>query len=215
MKITNKQIADYCESFTSEEPEIVRELIKASEEDLQFFDMLSGRQLATLLKMLVKISGAKRVLEVGTFTGYSALMMAYELPEDGELITLEINQRYHRISDSFFSKEPFNKKIRQITGNALETMPKLVAPFDLIFLDADKAHYPEYYKLAKQKSRSGGLIVLDNMLWDGEVINGADGKARAIHRTSEIIRDDKDVEQVMLPVKDGLTIVRIKEGYLI
>ncbi|TVR26041.1 MAG: O-methyltransferase [Balneolaceae bacterium] len=211
MEITNKQIADYCESFTSEEPEIVRELIKASEEDLQFVDMLSGRQVATLLKMLVKISGAKRVLEVGTFTGYSALMMAIELPEDGELITLEMNERYHRISDSFFSKAPFNKKIRQITGNALETMPKLAGSFDLIFLDADKAQYPEYYKLAKQKSRPGGLIVLDNMLWDGEVLNGTDGKARAIHRTSEIIRDDEDVEQVMLPVKDGLTIVRVKD----
>ncbi len=211
MEITNKLIADYCESFTSEEPEIVRELIKASEEDLQFVDMHSGRQVGTLLKMLVKISGARRVLEVGTFTGYSALMMAIELPEDGELITLEMNERYHRISDSFFSREPFKKKVRQITGNALETMPELAVPFDLIFLDADKAQYPEYYKLAKQKSRPGGLIVLDNMLWDGEVLNGTDEKARAIHRTSEIIRDDEDVEQVMLAVKDGLTIVRVKD----
>jgi caffeoyl-CoA O-methyltransferase len=211
MKITNKQIADYCESFTSEEPEIVRELVKASEEDLQYFDMLSGRQVATLLKILVKISGAKRVLEVGTFTGYSALMMAIELPEDAELITLEMNERYFRISDSFFSKVPFKKKVSQIIGNALKTMPEIEGPFDLIFLDADKAQYAEYYKLAKQKSRPGGLIVLDNMLWDGEVLNGNDGKARAIHRTSEIIRDDEDVEQVMLPVKDGLTIVRVKD----
>lgn len=211
MQIINKKITNYCESFTAEEPEVIRELIIASEADLEFVDMMSGRQVGTLLRLLVKISGARRVLDVGTFTGYSAMMMAIELPEGGELITLEMNQRYHRISDLFFSKEPFKNKVRQVTGNALETMSKLAGPFDLIFLDADKVHYPEYYKLAKQKTGPGGLIVLDNMLWNGRVLYGTDEKAMAIQRTGEIIRDDEQVEQIMLPVKDGVMIVRIKD----
>jgi len=209
MEITNKQIADYCESFTTEEPDIVKELVEASDDDLEFIDMLSGRQVGMLLKMLVQISGAKRILEVGTFTGYSALMMAEGLPDDGRIITIEMNRRYERISGQFFEREPYNRKIRQITGNALEEIPKLDGPFDLIFLDADKIHYPEYYRLAKEKSRPGTLIVLDNMLWSGDVLTGANPKAEAIHRTSEMIRDDAEVEQVMLPLRDGVMVVRM------
>jgi caffeoyl-CoA O-methyltransferase len=209
MQITNKQITDYCESFTTEEPEIVKELVKASDDDLEFIDMLSGRQVGMLLKMLVQISGAKRILEAGTFTGYSAIMMTDALPDDGELITIEMNRRYEKLSKSYFSREPYSRKIRQIMGNALEEIPKLEGPFDLIFLDADKINYPEYYRLAKEKSRPGGLIVLDNMLWGGEVLTGAGPKAKAIHRTSEIISDDEDVEQLMLPLRDGVMVVRV------
>jgi caffeoyl-CoA O-methyltransferase len=210
MEITNKQIADYCESFTSEEPEVVKELIKASADDLEFTDMLSGRQVGWLLKMLVQISGAKRILEAGTFTGYSALMMAEGMPDGGEIITIEMNRRYERISKRFFEREPYNRIIRQIAGNALEEIPKLAGPFDLIFLDADKIHYPEYYRLAKEKSRPGTLIVFDNMLWGGDVLTGADPKAEAIRRTAEIIRNDVDVEQVLLPVRDGVMVVRVR-----
>jgi caffeoyl-CoA O-methyltransferase len=210
MEITNKQIADYCESFTSEEPEVVKELIKASADDLEFTDMLSGRQVGWLLKMLVQISGAKRILEAGTFTGYSALMMAEGMPDGGEIITIEMNRRYERISKRFFEREPYNRIIRQIAGNALEEIPKLAGPFDLIFLDADKIHYPEYYRLAKEKSRPGTLIVFDKMLWGGDVLTGADPKAEAIRRTAEIIRNDVDVEQVLLPVRDGIMVVRVR-----
>jgi caffeoyl-CoA O-methyltransferase len=105
MEIVNKQIADYTESFTTDEPEIIKELVKASDEDLEFIDMLTGRQVGRLLRMLVQISGARRILEVGTFTGYSAIMMAGALPDDGELITLEMNERYRRISEPFFARE--------------------------------------------------------------------------------------------------------------
>lgn len=208
MEITNGQIADYTESFTTAEPDIVQELVKVSETDLQYTDMLSGRQVGMLLKMLVFLSGAKRVLEVGTFTGYSALMMAEALPDEGELITCEMNERYRRISEPFFSREPFNKKIRQIMGNALETIPGLNGKFDMIFLDADKINYPEYYRLAKGKIKKGGFIVVDNTLWGGEVLDPKNEKARAIHFLNEMIRDDEEVEQVMLPLRDGITVVR-------
>lgn len=210
MEITNKQIADYTESFTSEETEIIRELVDASDAELEYIDMLSGRQVGLLLKMLVQVSGAKRVLEVGTFIGYSAIMMADGLPNDGELITIEMNRKFQEISKPFFERKPYNLKIRQLTGNALNIIPDLEGPFDLIFLDADKINYPKYYRLAKEKSRPGGIIILDNMLWAGDVLEGTNEKAATIHQTSEIIRDDMEVEQVMIPLRDGLTVVRMK-----
>lgn len=210
MEITNKEIAIYTESFTSGEPGIIRELVQASEEDLEYTDMLSGRQVGWLLKLLVHISGARRILEVGTFTGYSALMMADALPDEGELITCEMNERYRHISDPYFAREPYRFKIRQVMGDALETIPSLKGYFDMVFLDADKVNYPEYYRLVRDRVNPGGLIVVDNTLWGGEVLNPADSKAKAIHRLNEMIRDDKGVEQLMLPLRDGVTIVRIK-----
>lgn len=209
MEITNKQIAEYTESFTSEEPEIIKELVRASDEDLEHIDMLSGRQTGKLLNLLVAISGAKRVLEVGTFTGYSAIMMADALPDDGELITCEMNERYRNISAPFFEREPYRTKIRQLMGNALELIPNLKGKFDLIFLDADKVNYPAYYRLAKKKVNPGGLIVVDNVLWGGGVLNPTDRKAAAIHRLNEMIRNDDETEQLMLPLRDGVTIVRV------
>lgn len=210
MKLTNKSIAEYSESFTTEEPEFVRELVEASKSDLQYIDMLSGRQVGIFLNMLVKISGARRILEVGTFTGYSALMMAGALPGDGELITCELNERYTEISERFFSKEPYKSKIRQVLGDAQVTIPELSGRFDLIYLDADKIHYPEYYKLIREKVTEGGLIVVDNTLWGGEVLDPQSEKAKAIHQLNEMIRDDSGVRQVMLPVRDGLTVVRVE-----
>jgi len=209
MEITNKQIAEYTESFTTEEPVIIKELVKASDNDLEHIDMLSGRQTGMLLKILVSISGAKRILEVGTFTGYSAMMMAEALPKGGELITCEMNERYQKISQPFFRQDPYQTKITQKMGNALEIIPSLEGKFDLIFLDADKVNYPKYYRLAKEKIKAGGLIVVDNVLWGGEVLDQNNRKAEAIHQMNEIIRDDGDVEQLMLPLRDGVTIVRV------
>ena len=211
MEITNKQIAEYTESFTSEEPEIIKELVRASDKDLQYIDMLSGRQIGMLLKLLVSISGAKRILEVGTFTGYSAIMMASALPDDGELITCEMNEMYRKISSPFYAREPYKKKIKQRLGNALEIIPELDGEFDLIFLDADKINYPKYYQLAKEKIKPGGVIVVDNVLWGGEVLEQKSQKAVAIHQMNEIIRDDEEVEQLMLSLRDGVTIVRVKK----
>lgn len=210
MELMNKQIAEYTEEFTSKEPEIVKELLKDSEEELEHIDMTCGRQVGWLLRILVQVSGARRVLEIGTFTGYSAIMMADALNKNDELITCELNQRYHKISEKFFKREPYNQIIKQVSGDAIEIIPGLTGRFDLIFLDADKINYPKYYLLAKEKIRPGGLIVLDNTVWGGEVLDGSSEKARAIHKTNEIIRNDDDAEQVMIPLRDGLTVVRIR-----
>lgn len=210
MELINREIAEYTKSFTSEEPETLKELVQVSERELEYTDMLSGQQVGMLLKMLVQISGAKRVLEVGTFTGYSAIAMADALPDDGTLITLEMNEKYCEISKQFFERDPYPKKIKQKMGNALEVIPTLSGTFDLIFLDADKISYPTYYEMLKPKLKSGGLFVIDNVFWGGEVLYPENEKSRAIHKLNKMIRDDKDVEQVMIPVRDGITIVRKK-----
>lgn len=208
MELINREIEEYTESFTSAESEILQELVNVSEKELEYIDMLSGRQVGALLKMLVQLSGAKRILEIGTFTGYSAICMADALPEDGTLITLEMNDRYRQISKPFFERESYKTKIKQKMGNALEVIPSLSGSFDLIFLDADKIGYPAYYEMLKPKLKSGGLLIVDNVLWAGEVLLPKDEKSRAIHRLNKMIRDDKGVEQVMIPLRDGVTIVR-------
>ena len=122
MNFTDSSIDEYSKSFTTPEPEILRELTVRSEKELEYTDMLSGRRVGMLLSMFVKISGCTRILEIGTFTGYSAIAMADAMPENGELITLEMNDRYRAISEPFFKREPYRQKIRQIMGNALETI---------------------------------------------------------------------------------------------
>lgn len=207
--IINKEIADYTELFTSEESDIVKNLLQVSNRELEYTDMLSGRQVGTILKLLVAVSGAKRVLDVGTFSGYSALMMAEALPESGELITCELNEKYSQISERFFSKPPFDKIIKQVMGDALETIPGLEGTFDLVFLDADKINYPAYYRLIKKKTKPGSILVIDNTLWGGEVIKAESEKGKSIHQTNLMIREDPAIEQVMIPVRDGLLIGRI------
>lgn len=210
MELINREIAEYTESFTSEESTILKELVRASERELEYTDMLSGPQVGMLLQMLVQISGAKRILEVGTFTGYSAIWMADALPEDGALITLEMNERYRNISKPFFEQDEYHKKIKQKMGNALEVIPTISGIFNLIFLDADKISYPTYYEMLKPKLKSGGIFVIDNVLWGGGVLRPSDEKSRAIHKLNKMIRDDTEVNQVMIPVRDGITIVRKK-----
>lgn len=212
MDISDKEIEAYTLNHTSEEPEIVKKLVKASEEDLEFTDMMSGRQVGNLLRFFVQIIAPKRVLEVGTFTGYSTLMMAQDLPEEGEILTLEMNPRYQKVSRSFFSLPEYEKKIFQVMGNALEVIPKIEGVFDLIYLDADKANYPEYYHLLKEKLSKKGYLLIDNVLWGGTVLEHEEKKAAAIHRMNRVIAEDEEVEQVMLPVRDGLTILRHKQS---
>lgn len=204
----NSKIEDYTKSFTSEESEEVKKLLKISERELEFTDMICGRQVGTLLKLLVSLSGAQRVLDIGTFSGYSALMMAEAMPENGELITCELNERYTEISEQFFSKPPFNTIIKQMLGDALKIIPKLTGTFDLIFLDADKLNYPAYYKVIKEKVKPGSILMADNTLWSGEVLKTETPKARAIHTFNCMIKDDPGIHQVMLPVRDGLLIGR-------
>lgn len=207
--IDQKKLAKYTTDFTSDEPEIIQQLVKSTKKHLTFTDTISGKQVGWLLKFLIRSVCAKRVLEVGTFTGYSALMMASEMDDSGELITIERNPGFQKISAPFFNTFPFNRRITQVIGHSLDILPTLDGEFDLIFLDADKINYPNYYPLLIDRLNVNGILVIDNVLWGGRVIEPKDKKTEAIHRMNHLIRKDSRVEQIMFPACDGITMVRL------
>jgi len=212
MNFTDPDIAKYAEDHTSDESPLIKELVEVSNRELEHIDMISGKVVGRFLAMMVRISGAKRVLEIGTFSGYSALSMAEALPDDGALITCELNERYEALARSFFAKSEHGKKITLKMGPALETLESLQGSgsFDLAYLDADKVNYPEYYQKIIPMLSDDGIMVVDNVLWSGTVLDPEkeDEKAKAIDRLNEMIAKDERVEQVMLTVRDGLTLVR-------
>ena len=208
MELVNTDITKYAQEHTLKESGTIKQLVRESDRDLEYIDMLSGPVVGRLLAMLIKISGAKHVLEIGTFTGYSALHMAEALPHDGRLITCEYNKRYEAIAQEAFESSPDGHKVTLKMGPALETIKSFNKPFDFIFLDADKVNYPNYYAAVMPLLDPGGLLVIDNVLWEGGVLNPQDEKTAAIDRMNKIIADDERVEQVLLTVRDGVTVVR-------
>lgn len=208
VQITDPKIDLYSEEHTTSESEDIQNLIKSSDEELQYIDMLSGRVVGQLLKMIVKISGAKRILEIGTFTGYSAIMMAEALPEEGELITLEVNLRYQQLAQKHFDASKVGNKINMMKGNAQDTIKELNGVFDLVYLDGDKLRYEFYYEKVLPLLNAGGLILADNVLWDGTVLDPEDAKAKSISAFNTKVADDERVEQVLLPIRDGVNVIR-------
>lgn len=163
-------------------------------------DVIEGR----FLEMLVRLTGAQNVLELGMFTGYSALMMAEALPEDGRLITCEIDANAEAIARRYFAESPHGHKITIRMGPALDTIKTLTGPLDLVFIDADKAHYSNYYEACLPLVKPGGLIVGDNVLWSGKVVDPKDPDAQAIVAFDRLIQSDSRVENVCLTVRDGM-----------
>ncbi len=206
--ITDPSIDQYSEIHTTPESNDIKNLIISSNDELEYIDMLSGRVVGQLLKLLVKISGAKRVLEIGTFTGYSAIMIAEALPSDGEVVTLEMNLKYQKIAQKHFDQSLVGSKIKLIKGNAQQTIDELEREFDLVYLDGDKLRYLYYFENILPKLKSGGLIIADNVLWDGMVLNPDDPKSQAIADFNSQVSGDKRVEQVLLPIRDGVNVIR-------
>lgn len=210
IEIVNEAIDKYCFEHTTPLAPLFDELTQVTREKTKAPQMQVGRIEGSFLKMLVGISGARRVLEFGTFTGYSALAMAEALPEDGKLITCDIDPHATAIAREFWDRSPHGKKIELRLGKALETVEQLEGPFDLVFIDADKANYINYWEASLPKLRPGGLIVVDNVLWDGRVLNPQDKSDHAIANFNEHARKDSRVEIVMLPVRDGMLLARKK-----
>lgn len=206
--ITDPRIDEYSELHTTPESVEITKVIESSDSKLQYIDMLSGRVVGQFLKMLIKISGAKRILEIGTFTGYSAITMAEALPENGEVITLEMNLKYQKIAQTHFDESGVGHKIKLVKGNAQETIDTVGGEFDLAYLDGDKLRYQFYFEKILRILKSGGLIIADNVLWDGTVLKPEDHKAKAIAEFNKFVADDRRVEQVLLPIRDGVNIIR-------
>ena len=208
--ISNLRIEKYAEMHSINDSDELKHLIASSNEVLEYIDMLSGPIVGGLLQQLIKISKAKTVLEIGTFTGYSAIKMAEALPEEGEIYTLEMNLKYQKIAESHFKKSLHTNKIRLIKGNAQQTLDLLDVTFDLVYLDGDKLRYQFYVDKVLPKLISGGLIVADNVLWDGAVLNPQDHKSQSIADFNRNMKLDSRVEVILLPIRDGLSIIRKK-----
>jgi len=170
--------------------------------------MQVGRLEGRFLHLLVKLTSARRVLEIGMFTGYSALMMASALPDDGELVTCEIDPGAEAIARRYFDRHPHGKKITVRMGPALGTLASLTGPLDLAFIDADKGNYVSYYEAVLPLVRPGGLIVADNTLWSGKVVAPQTEVEQAIARFNEHVARDTRVDKVVLTVRDGMTLAR-------
>ena len=209
--ICPEEIEAYVEQHCSQLHPLLEELIEFTHKNTDLPQMLTGRVEGNFLKMLIQISGAKRVLEIGTFTGFSALIMAMGLPEDGKLITIEINPQYASIAKSFIEKAPWGKKIEVILGDARKVLEQFdKESFDFIFIDADKSSYPYYYEKCIELLKKGGLMAVDNALWGGKVLNPEDNRSKAIARMNEMIKEDTRVDKVLLTVRDGIFLVRRK-----
>jgi caffeoyl-CoA O-methyltransferase len=208
--ISDLRIEKYAEMHSINDSDELKHLIASSKESLEYIDMLSESIVGGLLQQLIKISGAKRVLEIGTFTGYSAIKMAEALPNDGKVYTLEMNLRYQKLAEKHFLTSSQHKKIRLIKGNAQQTIDQIEDELDLVYLDGDKLRYQFYVDKVLPKLISGGLIIADNVLWDGAVLNPQDHKAQSIADFNKSMKLDSRVEVILLPIRDGLSIIRKK-----
>ncbi len=169
--------------------------------------MMSGDSVGNFLKFIVKTNKCKRILEIGTFTGYSALMLASELPEEGELITCDINSETSNIAKKYWAQSSHGKKIKLKLGPAIETMEILTGKFDLIFIDADKNNYLNYYKKSKELINEDGIIIIDNVLWSGRVLKPEDKQSISIDNFNKFVNEDKDFWNTIVPIRDGLMVV--------
>ncbi len=208
MNFIKQDIEDYAFAHTRPEPDLLTELAEFTRREMELPQMLTGRLEGRFLKMLVAISGARRILEIGMFTGYSALSMAEAMPSDGRIITCDIDPVSEKVAKSFFARSPYGDRISIAMGPALETIAGLEGSLDLVFLDADKENYPEYYEAVLPKVRSGGLIVVDNCLWSGAVLAPEEESDQAIADLNSRVASDQRVENVILTVRDGINLIR-------
>lgn len=209
MEIVSKPLEAYAAAHSTQLPPILDRVAERTRKETTAPQMMVGRLEGNLLRMLVRLSGAKRVVEIGTFTGYSALCMASALPEDGELVTCELSDQHADIAQSFFDESDHGSKIHLRRGAAIATMRELPeGSFDMVFIDADKEGYPDYWDEALRVLRQGGFVVADNVLWSGEVLDPRDSSAKAIVAFNEKVARDARVDHVMLTVRDGMTIAR-------
>lgn len=206
--LVDEAVEDYAFLVTSEEPPLLQELIDQTNLNMGWPQKLSGRLVGRTLKMLSALKQPKRALEIGMFTGYSALSIAEGMPADGKLICCETNPRAIDFAKTFFDRSEHGHKIDVIFGRALETLDTLEGPFDFTFIDADKRNYMNYYLKVKALTEPGGLIILDNVLWSGKVLQPESDIDDVLVECNQYIANDPEVENVFLTIRDGLNVVR-------
>lgn len=209
MQIISKEIEEYCKKFSMNDTGLLSQVETSTWETEDMPQMLSGSLVGGLLQMLIRISGAERILEVGTFTGYSALKMAEALPEYGTIDCCELIEKHIRTARSWFDKTSLGDKITIHQGEAINSMDKFKEEtFDLIFVDADKTNYPLYHQKGLMLLKVGGIAVFDNMLWSGTVLEPSDIEAHALRETAELIKNNHRLEPLLIPIRDGVMVYR-------
>lgn len=215
---TNRHYEQYAIDFTLEDDDLLAELIRRTHLSFTTAGMLSGVLQGRLLQMICQMLNARMVLEIGTYTGYSSICMARGMATDGKLLTIDNNPEVADLVEEFIDRAGLSAKIIAYQGNALDVIPQRIIPevkgqFDLVFIDADKENYINYYELCIEKVRQGGFIIADNVLWYGRVFNENeynDKETKGIIAFNKLVRDDNRVENLLLPVRDGLMILRKK-----
>ena len=207
MKFNPEEIESYCKSYSLKDTLLLQELTKTTWNSEEIPQMLSGSLVGGLLQTLIRISGAVNVLEIGMFTGYSALKMAEALPQNGTLDTCELMDKHIKTATEWFKKSKNGFKITIHKGPAIQSLEKMKRfSFDMVFIDADKVNYPKYHKVALKLLKIGGIGVLDNMLWSGKVIDPLDKESIALRETAELIINNDRLSPLLLPVRDGVMI---------
>lgn len=212
MHFLPEDINQYVEQHSQQEPELLQKLQRETFQKILQPRMLSGHFQGRVLSMLAKLIRPKSILEIGTYTGYSALCLAEGMHPDGKLYTIDKNEELEDFQRKYFDLSPWGKQIHQYVGNALEIIPQLDVEFDLVFIDADKQNYPNYFDIILPKIKSGGVILSDNVLWSGKIVESVkkgDSDTEALLHYNKKINEDPRVETVLLPIRDGLTITRV------
>ena len=212
MNLIDEKLLAYAEEHTTPEPAILAELNRETNANVLYPRMLSGHLQGRLLAMISHMIKPQFILEIGTYTGYSAICLCEGLQPHGKLVTIDINEELEELVNSYFLRSGMADKINHITGNAMDIIPELEMNFDLVFIDADKTNYSNYYDLVFPKLNKGGYILADNVLWSGKVLNesNADDETNALIAFNKKIKADTSVENIMLPVRDGIMLIRKK-----
>ena len=213
MDFLPEKIANYAAVHTEDEPELLAQLSRETWQKVLVPRMLSGNFQGRILALLSKLIRPKSILEIGTYTGYSALCMAEGLQADGILHTIDKNEELYDFQRKYFDRSAYGSQIKQYLGNALQIIEQIDAKFDLVFIDADKSNYSNYFHAIIGKMKPGSIIISDNVLWSGKVTETPDPKdedTKALIAYNKLLKEDHRVETVLLPVRDGLTVSRVK-----
>jgi caffeoyl-CoA O-methyltransferase len=212
MHFLPEELDNYVVKHSQAEPKILQELSRETWQKVLNPRMLSGAFQGRVLSMISKLIQPKSILEIGTYTGYSALCLAEGLSKDGMLYTIDKNEELEELQHKYFQKSDYKNQITQYVGNALDIIPSIDSKFDLVFIDADKSNYVNYFHLIINKMNKGGVILSDNVLWSGKVIEELDPKdidTKILLEYNRLLNEDNRLETVLLPIRDGLTISRV------
>ena len=213
MNFLPENIDEYASDHSQKEPELLQELFHETWQKALVPRMISGHFQGRVLSMISKLTNPKTILEIGTYTGYSALCLAEGLQKDGILHTIDHNEELFDFQRKYFDRSDYKHQIKQYVGEALDVVAEIKGPFDLVFIDADKSNYSNYFKAIVDKMNPGGVILSDNVLWSGKVTetpNDKDEDTKALISYNKMMNDDSRIETVLLPIRDGLTISRVK-----